>query len=45
MIHNEKTDIAIQGHEGKVSGAVVIHDAGILVGKGSKTENVGNVGN
>jgi hypothetical protein len=25
-----------------VSGAIVIHDASILVGKGSKTENVGD---
>jgi hypothetical protein len=38
MRHNNKTDIAIQGHKGKVSGAVVIHNAGIFVNKGSKTE-------
>ncbi len=42
MIHNKKTDIAIQGHEGKGPGAVVMHDAGILVRKCSETGNVGN---
>jgi hypothetical protein len=42
MIHNKKTDIAIQGHEGKDTGAVVTHNAGILVGKCSNTENVGD---
>ncbi len=34
--------MAVQEHEGNVSGAAIIHDAGFLVSKGSKTENVGN---
>jgi hypothetical protein len=34
--------MVVLGHEGKVTSAVLIHNAGILVGKCSKTENVDN---
>jgi hypothetical protein len=36
MIQNKKTDIAIQGHEGKVPGAVVIHNAIFLLANAPK---------
>jgi hypothetical protein len=42
MVHNEKTNVSIKGHERELACAVIINDAGYLVGKRSETENVGN---
>jgi len=42
MVPNKKTNISIEGHEQELAGAVVINDAGCLVGKRAIAENVGN---
>ncbi len=45
LFHNgtlQKTNISIEGHEREVAGAVIINDAGYLVGERAKAENVGN---
>jgi hypothetical protein len=38
----QKTDIAVQRHEGKISWAIIINDTSIFVSKCTKTENICN---
>ncbi len=42
MVHNGKTNVAVEQHEGEVACAVVVDDTGVFVGEGAKAEHVGN---
>jgi hypothetical protein len=42
MVHYKKTKVSIERHEQELASAVVINNAGYLVGKRAKADNVGN---
>jgi hypothetical protein len=42
MIHYKETDVAIKWHEGELTSAVVVYNAGNLTGKCSKAEDLGD---
>ncbi len=42
VIHHKKTYVASKRHEGKIPSTVIIHGTCVLVGEGTKTEDVCN---
>jgi hypothetical protein len=40
VVHHKKTYVAIKQHKGKVTGAVVVDDTSVFVGKGTKTKYI-----
>ncbi len=42
MVHHEKTYAAIERHKGEVASAVIVDDTSLFVGKGAKTEYIGD---
>jgi hypothetical protein len=42
MVHYGKANVSIKGHERELAGVVVINNAGFLVRKRAKAENIGN---
>ena len=42
VVHHEETDVTTEGHEREVPCAIILHDAGIFVGKGTETKHIGD---